>query len=207
VRKLLSHARKCLFLALLLCCCACVSEPSAQEQERTDAGTKGVEFAMERQARIRIAGLHRLQGAALLHSLQVLISCGTNARAAAIEALAAPQPEVRAGLAYVLGFIGGEDSIVALKSRLTDADAGVRYESAAALLQLGNAAGMPTLIDLLGHADARMRLKAMECVQERAGTDFGFRFDGTETERRAACERVRLWWHSAVGPVTAGRTP
>ncbi len=197
---------KLLLTSLILVLAGCVTEQEEDAPRGASAG--GVDLGLERQVRVRVAGLQRLQGAPLLHSLQVLISCGSSARAVVIESLASPDPHVRAGLLYVLGFIGGEEARVAVAKSLADAEAGVRYEAAAALLQLGSLDGMPVLIALLDHSEARMRMKAMDAVSARAGTDFGYRFDAQAGERGAAVERVRQWWRATTaGAPVAGRQP
>jgi HEAT repeat protein len=182
---------------------ACATEqPTVARSETSPVGH------VEQQVRLRVSNLQNLQGAPLLASIETLIKCGALAQRPVIEGLDNSDPRVRASLVYVLGFIGGTEARIAVARRLEDTDAGVRYESAAALLQLGDVSGVPVLIQLLDNAEPRVRYKSMEAIAGLAGQNFGYEFRAAAEVRAAAVQRVRAWWTDRTGqPVAANLSP
>ncbi|MSR74371.1 MAG: HEAT repeat domain-containing protein [Planctomycetes bacterium] len=182
---------------------ACTITQSSEATSRPGVSPVG---HVEQQVRIRVAGLQSLQGAQLLTSMETLIKCGALARKPVIEGLSSPDPRMRASLVYVLGYIGGSEARVAVSERLGDTDVGVRYEAAAALLQMGDVSGLPVLIKLLDDRDARVRFKAIEAVAGVAGQHFGYEFNASPAERGSALQRIKAWWaerSTTVSTVTA----
>ena len=80
-----------------------------------------------------------------------------------------------------------------LRDMLDDPVPGVRYESASALIALGDKDGFAFLVDGLSDDDIRNRYKCLESLQRATGQDFGFAHDADPDARRAAVARWKTW--------------
>lgn len=139
-----------------------------------------------------------------LARLQALISYKELALEPIIQALPDANPEVRANLVYVLGYIGGAPAHQALIGNLNDEDPGVRYEAAAALVNLGDWSGVPILIDFMDSEDKRMRYKSFQILREKSKDDFGYRFAASPPEREMAVGKWRAWWKETRSSIIYG---
>jgi HEAT repeat protein len=69
----------------------------------------------------------------------------------------------------------------------------VRYESAAALVNLGDSSGFAVLVDGLSDSDLRARYKCFESLKRATGQDFGYHHDADPETRRVAVARWMSW--------------
>jgi hypothetical protein len=171
---------------------ACVTEDG--RAPRPEESAKGpVEYAQD-SIRYRIERLPTLRGRDLLQEIERLIA----ARELALEPIRSALPEAdartQANLLYVLGYIQSPESHAAVLPYLRSPDESVRYEAAAALMQLGDLSAAPALIAFLESEDRRLRYKAFECLKAATHQDFGFEFQADADARAAAVMRWKRWW-------------
>ncbi len=84
-------------------------------------------------------------------------------------------------------------TLPALSAATADPVPRVRYESAAALLELQDARGFAILVGGLSDADRRLWAKCADVLAERTGPRLGFDPLGPPDERAAAVRRWRAW--------------
>lgn len=83
-----------------------------------------------------------------------------DATAALANASKSPEVSLRKIAVYALGFLGGDEPVVALKAALGDSDRDVRYNAAAALGRRGVKESVPLLKDMLSQAALDQTIKA-----------------------------------------------
>jgi HEAT repeat protein len=111
-----------------------------------------------------------------------------------LDALASsPSPQTRGMAAYTLGFVKDHRARHPLARALEDGSTDVRMEAATALLRLGDVRGFAPLIAALENADALVRARAIQVLQDATGDALGFRADEEPQERAAAVARWRGW--------------
>jgi HEAT repeat protein len=179
--------------ALLALCCSCVTEDPLPDARDTSQRQTPVEEVHE-SVRARIARVERSSGNTLLKELQALIAYKELARAPILEVIDDVDVRTRANLLYVLGFIGGTETYQVLTRYVSDPDPVVRYESAAALLNMGDWSGIPVLIEFMDSPDRRMRYKAEAVLKETTKKDFGYSFNAPAPERERAVGMWKSWW-------------
>ena len=182
------HVRSAVVLALSLCLGACQTQTQATgvPAGRPNALVNG---EIERQ----IAELRFLHGQALLDSMMQLSRMGEPAMAHIREGAQSPDWLTRASLAWVMGASGDRRYIEDLRRLGDDANDGVRYEAASALVELGDDAGFAMLVKGLGDDDIKVRFKCFEALHRATGQDFGYQHDGAPELRRVAVARWVDW--------------
>jgi hypothetical protein len=144
----------------------------------------------------RIAELRYLHGNELLQSMTRLVAIGEPARESIRAGAKSDDWLTRASLAWVMGASADRRYIEDLRDMLRDSVPGVRYESAAALVSLGDSSGFAVLVDGLADADIRNRYKCFESLKRATGQDFGYRHDAAPETRRVAVTRWVDWLES-----------
>lgn len=180
-------------LALLVLCCSCVTEDPLPDAHDTSQRITPVEEVHE-SVRGRIARVERSSGNTLLRELQALIGYKELARGPILEVIDEKDPRTQANLLYVLGYIGGADVYPVLSRYVSDSDPVVRYEAAAALLNMGDWSGIPVLIEFMDSPDRRMRYKAESVLKATTKKDFGYSFNAPPPERERAVGMWKSWW-------------
>ncbi len=104
----------------------------------------------------------------VLAALLALTPAG-KADPALAAALDDPLPGKRAAAAHVLARKGDKDQQAAVRKRLDDADARVRWRAALSLLTVHDKAGVPGLIGLLADGPAETTWRAEEVLRRLAG--------------------------------------
>lgn len=141
-----------------------------------------------------VAELSLARGEKVIEVGMRLVGKGEPAVPALREALVAEDPALRANAAYLLGVLKDRRTVPDLRRAASDdADATVRYEAAAALLELHDASGFAVLVGGLDDADARRRAKCIDVLAEKTRERFGYEPDGDPAERAAAIRRWRTW--------------
>ena len=125
-----------------------------------------------------------LAGAALVALARI---SGSNVLAKAVALSEAPAPELRGSATEALGVVGGADALAAVRRRLEDADARVRYRAAAVYAMLLGKDAWPDLAPLMakppvealdqaarslgyvGTAESRARIQALLVTNTVAG--------------------------------------
>ena len=141
----------------------------------------------------RVAELRYLHGNELLNTLTYLVNLGDTAMPAIRAGARSDDWLTRASLAWVMGESRDRRYIPDLRKMTEDPVTGVRYEAAAALVELGDNAGFPALVAGLSDADVRHRYKCFESLRRATGRDFGYQHDGTEAARGEAIARWKEW--------------
>jgi HEAT repeat protein len=141
----------------------------------------------------RVSELRYLHGNELLNSLTYLVNLGDNALPAIRAGARSDDWLTRASIAWVMGESRDRRYIPDLRHLLDDKVTGVRYESGAALVELGDNAGFPALVEGLSDADVRNRYKCFEALRRATGRDFGYQHDGSESARGEAVARWKDW--------------
>jgi HEAT repeat protein len=141
----------------------------------------------------RIDELRFLHGQQLLESMQRLSHLGEPAIPLIRAGARSDDWLTRASLAWVMGESGDRRYIPDLRNLTGDANAGVRYEAASALVELGDNAGFPSLVSGLADGDIKNRYKCFEALRRATGQDFGYQHDAAPEVRRAAVARWLDW--------------
>ena len=175
-------------LALGLAVCACTTTTSIEGVD-VHPDNKIVQAEVER----CVAELRYLHGNELLDSMTRLKNMGDVAVPAIREGARSDDWLTRSSLAWVMGESRDRRYIPDLHRLLDDRVVGVRYEAAAALIELGDNAGFPVLVDGLSDAEVRNRYKCFESLRRATGRDFGYQHDGTEAARNQAVARWKDW--------------
>jgi HEAT repeat protein len=141
----------------------------------------------------RIAELRYLRGQELLQSMSRLVALGEQASPQIRANLKSDDWLTRASLAWVMGASGDRRYIPDIRGMLDDKWPSVRYEAAAALVELGDSAGFATLVDGLSDGDIRNRYKCFESLKRATNQDFGYQHDGSPESRDLAVARWKTW--------------
>ena len=189
-----------LVLALIPACTTTVYKDgvdvTAEEEARRQSEKEAQKPSTALEIRIAetVEALGYDHGSKLLRDLQFLVA----QKELAVEPILAMLPRAdlrsRANLLYVLGFVRTPDTTQALTDHLGHADAAVRFEAAAGLLNHGDGTAVPILVDFLESPDKRVRYKAIESLRSAVGLDFGFNFQADEDTRAVAVGKWRNWW-------------
>jgi hypothetical protein len=130
-----------------------------------DESPKGpVEYAQD-SIRQRLDRMRYLHGKELLAEMERIIATRELAIDPVIQALDGADPRMQANLLYMLGYIPASECRAAVVPYLKSQDESVRYEAAAALIQLGDMSAAPVLITLMESEDKRLRFKAFESLR------------------------------------------
>jgi hypothetical protein len=177
-----------LVVPALLCLAGCQSSTT---KVGVDGGRKNaiVEGEVER----RIAELRFQRGAELLNSMTRLVEIGEPAREQIRAGAKSEDWLTRSSLAWVMGASSDRRYIPDLRELLADPVPGVRYETAAALVELGDSSGFSVLVDGLSDGDIRNRYKCFESLRRATGQDFGYQHDAAPDTRRVAVARWLDW--------------
>ncbi len=121
-------------------------------------------------------------------------------------ALDDPQPVKRAAAAYVLARKGDKEQREAVRKRLADKDAQVRWQAAAGLLAAHDRAAVPALVDLLGDGPLDPAWRAEEALRRLAGDAAPDIWLSDAAEARAKCRDAwAAWWKDKGEGVDVGR--
>jgi len=143
----------------------------------------------------RIEQMKFQHGKILLRTLQQLISVKELAYVPIVKAMPDADERTRANLIYVLGFMEGHtDAHRVLAGHLKDKSEVVRFESAAALMNLGDWSAVPILIGFMDSGSRRLRYKSHEVLRDSTRQDFGFDFDAEGNSRAPALAKWKAWW-------------
>ena len=169
-------------------------------------GPGPVEMA-EQRVGTYVARLPNLYGTRLLQVMQEIIAYKRLALTPVMEALPKADTRTQANLLYILGFLGGDKAHAAVIAHLKSEDAAVRFESAVALLHMGDWGGVPTLFAFMESPDRRHRFKASEALKQVVKKEFGFQFDAPLPKREEALTRWRGWWTGQRTALISGKKP
>ncbi len=177
-----------------LACTACVSTETTTEvhMPKEDVLTRA---EIDR----RIYEIPYMHGLELVHNLERIARIGEPALPRLLEELHSEKAVMRSSVAWVLGAMGDRRNIPPLRELLADRVPEVRYEAAASLVDLGDAAGFAVLVDGLSDPQLDNRFKCFESLRTATGQDFGYDHDGAPELRRAAVAR----WHDWLDGVRA----
>jgi HEAT repeat protein len=176
---------------------ACVSEtigPSGEVVAEAEVGGKTPLEAAEERVDALLDALAQSSGKDLLGVLDRLTAYKEIALGPIRRRMETADPRTRSHLVYLLGRIGGNEAHRMMAARLADKDAVVRFESAAALLERGDLAGVPVLMKSLRDPDRKMRFKAFEALRSFTKQDFGYDFAADEARRETAAAAWDAWW-------------
>jgi HEAT repeat protein len=154
------------------------SGPSARQEERI---------------RALIDRLAAARGEEALDVGREILAVGEPALPSLVAALESPEARLRGHAAYLLGFWKDRRTLPAIARASADPDPLVRYEAAAARLELSDPGGFPILVAGLEDPDARLRAKCADVLSEKTGQRLGFEPAGPPDERAAAIRRWRAW--------------
>jgi hypothetical protein len=150
---------------------------------------------LEKEIQDRIAAMEFASGTKLIEHQRRLAFVGEPAIPYLLDGLKTKGPLTRGSCAYVLGLISDIRTIPALREVAeNDPVPEVRYEAAAALLQIGDVSGYAVLIEGLRDENIRNRYKCFEMLHGLTKLDFGYEHDGEPEEREAAVKRWEKWW-------------
>lgn len=141
----------------------------------------------------RIDELRYLHDQELLDTMLHLASLGDSAAPQIRDGARSDDWFTRASLAWVMGATGDRRYIADLRRLVADPVKGVRFEAAAGLVELGDNAGFPVLVDGLSDQDIKTRFKCFEALRRATGQDFGYQHDAAPDVRRAAVTRWNDW--------------
>ena len=179
----------------LLSACVTTYENGQLVAEREDRSGKPSRLErVQEQVNSRIERLKYEHGKELLATLQELIALERLAIAPIGQALETADSRTRAHLIYVLGFIGGGEARQLVVARLSDQSEIVRYEAAAALMQIGDWSAVPVLIAFMDSDSRRLRYKAHEILRLKTKQDYGYDFNAEAASRNEAIQQWKSWW-------------
>jgi len=187
--RLTVHLLRRLALCALVACAlsACVSVDE-------DPGVRpGTDIVVKLEVERRVAEIPFMHGVELVTNLERLAAIGEPAVPQILEALKADDRLSRASACWVLGVMGDRRNILAVQELLDDREPSVRYQAAASLVELGDGAGFPVLVDGLADPSLQARYKCFEALRDATGQDFGYEHDSTPTLRRDAVARWEDW--------------
>lgn len=142
-------------------------------------------------------------------ALSVLRGSGEPAVAGLVAALRDASPRVRARAAFALGALGDRRAVEPLAAlAAADADATVRCDAGASLLDLNDPRGFAPLVDALEDDDPRRRVRAIDALAAATGgARLGYAFDGPADERTDAVARWRAFLARRAAAETAIGVP
>jgi HEAT repeat protein len=182
---------RALLPCLLLAAAACQTTSSTEQGVDIKATNEIVDGEVAR----RIAELRYLHDQELLDSMARLATIGDAAMPRIRDGARSEDWLTRSSLAWVMGATGDRRYIPDLQTMLSDPVAGVRFEAATSLVQLGDPNGFSVLVDGLADGDPRTRYKCFDTLRRATGRDFGYQHDGSLETRRAAVARWLDWLH------------
>jgi len=110
-------------------------------------------------------------------------------------------PDVVRAAAFALASQGAKDATEDLRAALGRFPwLETRRDLAEALAQLGDASGIPTLLEGLNHSDDLVRESCFEALFHATGVHFCFDPLAPRDERLAAIAEFQAWWARAGGP-------
>lgn len=183
------HPVRVLFVLALSALAACQTTSSTEEGVGTGQGNAIVQSEIDR----RIGELRYLHGNDLLQSMTRLVSLGDAAAPSIRKGAKSDDWLTRSSLAWVMGASSDRRFIPDLREMLDDKVVGVRYEAASALVELGDGAGFPVLVDGLSDGDIRNRYKCFESLRRATGQDFGYQHDAEPAARQDSVARWKDW--------------
>jgi hypothetical protein len=183
------HAARILTLTLVALLPAACQSTTTKDGVQTGPQNAIVQGEIER----RIAELRYLHGNELLQSMTRLVQLGDAASEQIRANLRSDDWLTRASLAWVMGTTGDRRYIPDLRGMLDDKLPSVRYEAAAALVELGDSGGFATLVDGLSDGDIRNRYKCFESLKRATGQEFGYQHDAEPASRETAVMRWKTW--------------
>jgi hypothetical protein len=177
-----------LFVVAMTALAACQTTSS---EEGVDTGQSNaiVQSEIDR----RIGELRYQHGSELLQSMERLVALGDAAAPAIRNGSRSDDWLTRSSLAWVMGASSDRRFIPDLRAMLDDRDTRVRYEAAAALVELGDPAGFTVLVDGLSDGDIRNRYKCFESLRRATGQDFGYQHDSEPAARQDSVVRWKDW--------------
>ena len=179
----------------LLSACVTSYENGQLVAEREDRSGKPSRLErVQEQVNSRIERLKYQYGKELLGTLQELIALEELAIEPIGQAFQTADSRTRANLVYVLGYIGGAAARKWVVAGLSDESEVVRYESAAALMQLGDWSAVPVLITFMDSDSRRLRYKAHEILRLKTKQDFGYDFNAETAGRADEVQQWKSWW-------------
>lgn len=122
-------------------------------------------------------------------------------------ALSDPLPARRAAAAYVLGCVGTEDHLSAVRKLLADSSAAVQLRAAQGLLAARDKAAVPKLIALLGESPLAGAWRIEEVLNRLAGDQGppGAVAGPAPLDRRKSVEAWQTWWRDRQGTIDLAR--
>jgi HEAT repeat protein len=173
-------------LSLALCACTTTVDNGGVD-------TKPQNAIVAREVERTVSELRYLHGNELLDAMTRLSKMGDAAAPAIRDGARSEDWLTRSSLAWVMGESKDRRYIPDLTRLLRDGVVGVRYEAAAALIELGDNAGFAVLVEGLSDAEVRNRYKCFESLRRSTGRDFGYQHDGSESARSEAVARWKDW--------------
>lgn len=161
--------------------------------EDTEGTKMGENVLVKEEVRRRIAEIPYMKGIELVANLERLARLGNAAAPQLLESLDSPDWLTRSSVAWVFGRMGNRAYIPQVSELLDDRVAGVRYQAAATLVELGDPQGFVVLVDGLTDGDIRHRFKCIEALRQATAQDFGYEHDGAPGLRRQAVSRWMDW--------------
>src|SRR5581483_6789183 len=124
-----------------------------------------------------------------------------------VRALQDTAPDRRAAAAVTLCRAGREEHFPAIRRLLRDPDAGVRYQTATALLALQEKQALPILIGLLPELPTRETWTVLDLLYRVAGRGGPATAPGADAEGRLRCRDAwRAWWEREGDKVDLSRS-
>ena len=116
------------------------------------------------------------------------------------DLLTSKNPRVRSNAVFVLSEIyrmdGDPQALDLIRSVMDDASPDVRLEAARALLETGDATGVPELIGGLRSPTWAVRKISHDTLKSASGSSFGYNADGAVASRDAAIQRYEAWYRN-----------
>lgn len=172
---------------------AALALPACVSHTNENVSRPGDDVILRTEIERRVAEIPYMHGVELVSNLERLASIGEPAAPHLVKALDAPEWLTRASAAWTLGVMGDRRNIPPLRDLLDDRVPAVRYQSAASLVELGDASGFPVLVEGLSDPELQARYKCFEALRDATGNDFGYEHDAAPNVRRAAVIRWQSW--------------
>jgi len=182
------RTKSVLALTAVLCLAACQTTTFKDGVEANQTNAI-VQSEIDR----RIGELRYLHGNELLSSMTRLATMGDEAAPKLRAGAHSEDWLTRASIAWIMGASTDRRFVPDLRAMLADSTPGVSYEAASSLVELGDSAGFPVLVDGLADGDIKNRYKCFEELRRATGRDFGYQHDGAPDTRRAAVARWLEW--------------
>jgi len=183
--RLVRSLALCALAAPALTACVTVdSEPSARP---------GPDIVLRIEIERRVGEIPYMHGVELVSNLERLAAIGEPAVPELLKALRADDRLSRGSACWALGVMGDRRNVAAIQNLLDDPDGSVRYQAAASLVELGDGAGFPVLVEGLADPELQARYKCFEALRDATGQDFGYEHDSAPTLRGEAVVRWEVW--------------